>query len=393
MNRTACNVMKVARALLFASVVCAATVALRADDDAPVKIVRNPDRLEHPFTLLWHAAPGWHYRIQTTPHLAGPWTLLAEETIVATQGMESFDIPALALQHAFFRVVRLEPAGMMLIPAGSFQMGDSFNDSLSLWGERPVHTVYVSAFYMDRTEVTKALWDEVRAWGMSNGYTDLPAGQGKESEHPVIRCNWYDAVKWMNARSEKEGRVPAYYTNAERTAAYRTGDVDVQNEWVRWNAGYRLPTEAEWEKAARGGEQGRRFSWGNTISHSQANYYASSSYSYDVSPTQGYHPTFATGDEPYTSPVGSFEANSYGLYDMAGNVWEWCWDWHSSSYYSSSPGTDPRGPSMGTRRVLRGGSWAWFGKAIGCRSARRSQDEPYWGLKEYGFRSVLAPGQ
>ncbi|MBM3882116.1 MAG: hypothetical protein FJ387_20745, partial [Verrucomicrobia bacterium] len=252
-------------------------------------------------------------------------------------------------------------AGMAFIPAGSFQMGDTFNEGTS--DERPVHTVYVSAFYMDRTEVTKALWDEVYGWAVGRGYSFDNAGSGKAANHPVQTVYWYDMVKWCNARSEKEGRMPAYYTSAGQTTVYRTGRVDVQNDWVKWNAGYRLPTEAEWEKAARGGASGRRFPWTatDTITHSQANYYSHWEggrpyYAYDVNPTGGYHPTFAVGASPYTSPVGYFAPNGYGLYDMAGNVWEWCWDWYSSGYYGSSPSSDPRGSSGGSDRVIRGGS-------------------------------------
>jgi len=285
------------------------------------------------------------------------------------------------------------PAGMVLIPAGTFQMGDTIGDGYS--NDRPVHTVTLSAFHMDKCEVTKALWDEVYQWAISRPvelrYNFDNAGSGNAANHPVHTVNWYDMVKWCNARSEKEGRVVAYYTSAGKTTVYRTGQVDVQNDWVRWEAGYRLPTEAEWEYAARGGLSGRRFPWGDTISHSQANYYSSSSYSYDVSPTRKYHPTYDEGESPYTSPVGSFGANGYGLYDMAGNVWEWCWDWWSGGYYGSSPAFNPRGPVGGSYRVTRGGSWNYF--AWGCRVAYRYGRWP--GVRDDydGFRSVLPPGQ
>ena len=283
------------------------------------------------------------------------------------------------------------PTGMALIPAGSFTMGDTFNDSSDHWGERPVHPVYVSAFYMDKTEVTKALWDEVKTWAVAHDYNFDYAGLGKAANHPVQGVSWYDMVKWCNARSEKEGRTPAYYTDAAQTKVYRTGQVDVQNDWVKWNRGYRLPTEAEWEKAARGGASGHRFPWSDTdtITHSRANYYSDASYSYDVSPTRGYHPTFSNGAYPYTSPVGYFAANGYGLYDMAGNVWQWCWDRYGS--YSSGSQTDPRGPTSGSYRVSRGGSWCDV--ALICRTALRGGYLPGIWRNFIGFRSVLPPGQ
>ncbi len=277
------------------------------------------------------------------------------------------------------------PTGMALIPAGSFTMGDSLDGN-----ELPMHSVYVSAFYMDKYDVTYSLWQTVYNWAIAHGYSFDLAGAGKAADHPVQTINWYDCVKWCNARSEMEGRVPAYYTSAAQTTVYRTGAVSVDNGSVKWNSGYRLPTEAEWEKAARGGASGRRFPWGNTISWSQANYYASpSDYSYDVNPTSGYHPTFATGSFPYTSPVNYFAPNGYGLYDMAGNVWQWCWDWYGS--YGSASQTDPRGPTSGSSRVFRGGGC--YDLAISCRAAFRYGSRPGYGYDGIGFRSVLSPGQ
>ena len=139
------------------------------------------------------------------------------------------------------------PSGMVQIPAGNFQMGNALSasgDGSS--SELPVHTVYVSAFYMDRYEVTKQLWDDVRAWGLSNGYTDLPVGSGKAASHPVQSITWYSMVKWCNARSQKDGLTPVYCTNDAQTVIYKTGNWDVTNAQVKWSAnGYRLPTEAE----------------------------------------------------------------------------------------------------------------------------------------------------
>lgn len=276
------------------------------------------------------------------------------------------------------------PRGMVLIPAGSFLMGDSFAEGFP--DELPVHEVYVSAFYMDVHEVTKALWDEVASWAQANGYDIKPSdGDGKTPDHPVYNVSWYEAVKWANARSEREGLRPSYYTVSG--GVYRTGMVT--SPIPSWRSdGYRLPTEAEWEKAARGACEGRRFPWcdADTIQHSRANYQSDSSYSYDTSSTRSYHPTYATGGAPYTSPVGSFAPNSYGLYDMVGNVWEWCWDRYSSGYYGSSPGTDPRGPSSGAFRAIRGGSWINF--ADRCRVAYRLSDGPEFEYHFLGFRLV-----
>lgn len=201
--------------------------------------------------------------------------------------------------------------------------------------------------------------------------------------------NWFDCVKCANARSEMEGLTPCYYISSATTTVYRSGELGLSNDWVRWEVdGYRLPTEAEWEKAARGGASGHRFPWADdTISHGRANYNAAASYSYDLS-SGGNHPDYATGDAPYTSPVGAFTANGNGVYDMSGNVYEWRWDWYDGDYYSSSPDGDPRGPASGAERVKRGGSWN--DNAYACRVARRGSNLPQDESSLLGFRLVRA---
>jgi formylglycine-generating enzyme required for sulfatase activity len=288
---------------------------------------------------------------------------------------------------------------MALIPAGTITMGNCMTPSEGYSDELGLHTLNVSAFHMDKYEVSWTLWLDVYNWAITNGYVFDNAGPGKGANHPVHSVSWYDAVKWCNARSERENRTPAYYTSGAQTTVYRSGQVDIQNDWVKWNTGYRLSTEAEWEKAARGGAAGHRFPWADVeaINQSRANYYASpGDFAYDVNTTSGYHPTFNDGVSPYTSPVGYFSANAngYGLYDMAGNVWEWCWDWYDSAWYGSTGATqsDTRGPvGPGSARVIRGGSWG--SRASFCRSAIRGRINPSsWGYG-LGFRCVLPPGQ
>jgi formylglycine-generating enzyme len=264
------------------------------------------------------------------------------------------------------------------IPGGTFQMGNLTGDA-DITNAGTV-SVTLSPYSMAVGPTTKAQWDAIRTWGASNGYTDLALGEGKAADHPVQRVSWYDALKWANAASEKDGLTPCYKVGG---SVVRTGTSDTVS--CDWSAnGYRLPTEAEWEVAARGGLSRKRFPWGDTISHSQANYKANPADAYDLSASvNDHHPAHKSGVAPYTNAAGSFAANGYGLYDMAGNVWQWCWDRFEAPY---AGGVDPRGGTTGSFRVFRGG--LWYYNASMARSAGRYGDQPGFGNNSLGFRLV-----
>jgi len=219
---------------------------------------------------------------------------------------------------------------MVLIPAGQFQMG--VNDGV----DGQVHTVYLDAFYMDKYEVTNAQYKK---------FMDATG-------HGAPAC-WDDP----NLNAPDQPVVGVSWHNAKAYA-----------EW----AGKRLPTEAEWEKAARAGLTGSLYPSGDKLTRDHANY-------------------DGTGGEDrweYTSPVGSFAPNGYGLYDMSGNVLEWCADWFSESYYSGSPKLNPDGPNSGTHRILRGGSWLSTAKYLRC--ARRFKFMPTAPFNSFGFRCATS---
>lgn len=264
--------------------------------------------------------------------------------------------------------------GLVRIAAGPFRMGDGLDKTRYAL---PVVEVDLDEYDIDRHETTHELWVEVYAWAIGHGYAfDNPGRNGsggKGSGLPVVMVSWYDAVKWLNARSEKEGRTPAYYVDDTHAGVYRDGRVDLTNAQVKWDAnGYRLPTEAEWEKAARGGVDGRRYPWGNQLEEGRANH-----------------------DLGGTAPVGTYPPNGHGLFDMAGNVFEWVWDWGSEAQaydWAADAGAarNPRGPDASDKgtRVRRGGGFSYGSRYLKC--CERMFRKPTYTAPYFGFRSAVS---
>lgn len=330
------------------------------------------------------------YRIQATQDPTNPasWVNVGDTIVENDANSYTTVVHMVSAPLSLFRVFAvLEQlqTNQVLIPQGTFVMGGvNTPESTNFVFELPPHTNAVSSFYIDAYEVSYSLWNAI-ANHAGGQYTFTTHITGTADTHPVRNVNWYDAVKWCNARSEMEGLTPVYYTDAGYSNIYKTGEVNINNAWVNWSAnGYRLPTEAEWEKAARAGTT-TRFPWGDTIAHQFANYQSDTSYTYDVSATIGSHPNYNNG----TSPVDAFEPNALGLYNMIGNVREWCWDYFNADYYGNSPVQDPTGPASGLTRVLRGGAFNLL--PFFERVAYRDQALPDRNLNNVGFRCVRRP--
>ncbi|MBI4725791.1 formylglycine-generating enzyme family protein [candidate division TA06 bacterium] len=242
------------------------------------------------------------------------------------------------------------------IPAGSFIMGSNDYDD-----EKPIHTVYLDKYYIGKYEVTVG---QFRKFVNATGYkTDAEKSGGA---YVYTGGSWQQKAdaNWKNPYFSQNDNSPVVCVSWNDAKAYC--------DW----AGLRLPTEAEWEKAARGTD-GRSYPWGNGWDGNKCNHGKVSSPYTDAS--DGYE---------YTSPVGSFSSgvSPYGAYDMAGNVWEWCSDWYGENYYGSSPSNNPTGPSSGDSRVLRGGSFGSYANDSVCRVAARIYNLPDYRTNYYGFR-------
>jgi len=234
---------------------------------------------------------------------------------------------------------------MVLVPAGEFLMGDDDGEE----DEKPAHQVRISAFYMDTSEVTQASYRSLMGKNPAK-FADPDA--------PVERLSWYAATQYCNMRSLREGFMPCY--DPETLACDFHAD------------GYRLPTEAEWEYACRAG--------------------TATPWSFGSDPAKlGKHAWFKENAQKTTHRVKQKGPNPWGLFDMHGNVSEWCNDFYSEGYDPGGEVTDPRGPTSGEERVLRGGSWA--SSEEGCRSSARASESPgfadvCFGYEAYGFRCV-----
>jgi formylglycine-generating enzyme required for sulfatase activity len=229
----------------------------------------------------------------------------------------------------------VEPV-LVSISSGWFMMGSEIGQD----NEKPVHQVYLDAFSLAATQVTNA---EYAVYVRESGAASPQFFEHADFNHPrqpVVSISWFEASHYCEWLSRATGRT------------------------------YRLPTEAEWEYAARGGCEGKLFPWGDESPHA----------------LPGYHSRWRKGPEP----VGQLSPNGYGLYDICLNVHEWCSDWYAADYYSHSPTYNPRGPEQGERKASRGGSWRHHIKATRC--AGRSSIPPEFRYADYGFRLACTEG-
>jgi formylglycine-generating enzyme required for sulfatase activity len=244
---------------------------------------------------------------------------------------------------------------LVLIPSGEFLMGSNSEDDPYFWGaEGPQHPVYLDEYWMYRTEVTNAMYQQC---------VEVQACPRPDQTYSATTSEYYDNPLFAD--------YPVIYVSYNHAISY-----------CRW-AGGRLPTEAEWEKAARGTE-GQLFPWGDLSPGPEQVNLCDQSCARGAERESGLLDGF-----PGIAPVGSFDegASPYGLLDMAGNVWEWTFDWFQATFYSVSPYENPDGPVSGSSRVMRGGSWT--NSVDGVRAVARVSLSPDKSLDTLGFRCVV----
>jgi formylglycine-generating enzyme required for sulfatase activity len=259
---------------------------------------------------------------------------------------------------------------MVRINGGTFTMGSDAAEVGSFLDERPQHEVTLSDFHIGQYLITQRQWELV----MGDNPSEF-VGSGLPVEH----ISWYDALIFCNKLSMRDGLNPAYRIGGSADPA--TWGPKPTESNARWNAvqiadganGYRLPTEAQWEYACRAGST-TPFNTGNNITTGQANYDGTSPYNNDP----------AGEFRQQTTEVGCFAPNAWGLYDMHGNVWEWCWDVHG--LYTDAAQQDPQGATSGGSRIARSGSWNNRGQNL--RSAARGSSAPSFANQNIGFRVV-----
>ena len=273
---------------------------------------------------------------------------------------------------------------LILIRGGTFMMGSPITE-MDRSKDEVQHRVLVSSFYMSKYEITQKEWQEVTGTTFRQQRDNVKVDEswtikGEGDNYPMYYVSWYEVIEYCNLRSIKEGLTPAYIIDKNPNNFYGS-DSDKVRWMVKWNKnakGYRLPTEAEWEYACRAGTT-TAFNTGDYLTPEQANY----------------NSNVIGIDRREAKTVGSFAPNKWGLYDMHGNVGEWCWDLYDDDededeyYYSSSPAKDPAGPYSGVGRVIRGGAWNIFASAL--RSAHRIHQSQFAQSSINGFRVVRRP--
>jgi formylglycine-generating enzyme required for sulfatase activity len=290
---------------------------------------------------------------------------------------------------------------LVLIPAGDFLMGSPDSDKDATDNEKPQHRIRITRpFYLGTTEVTVGQfrrvveatglrteaetdgkggygWNEAKyAWEQGPKYTWRNPGFPQSDDHPVVEVSWNDAIAFCNKLSEMEGLKPYYqFGGGSQTG----GD------------GYRVPTEAEWEYACRGGTPTRYSSGDDPETLAQVDNFADGTLKAKGGIFASLTTIAARDGHVFTAPVGRFRANRFGVFDMHGNVLEWCWDAYKADYYKESPPADPLGPSKAADRVIRGGSWSHHPQF--CRSALRFGSLPGRRNGFLGFRVArVQPG-